>query len=300
MPSWTPPGRGVGVLTIGWKQLPGWCRTSPVPNGRDLFASPKVIRLGLFAGPAGMAESAGMELDSKGLGRLQRVADPRDVWSSESGDFTPWLAENLDVLADELGMALTLVATEVWVGDFRLDIQAEDGQGNVVAIENQLEKTDHGHLGQCMVYASGLEAGTVVWVSPHFRDQYRRCLVWLNERTDEKVNFFGIELAVVQIGDGPRAPVFEVVSRPNTFAKTTKGGYGPGGPGRNVVTPINAQRQEFFMEVLTAVNAQRPAVRVPTPQRDNWLSFASGPFGYWCISQVSQGAARVEAYIDTT
>lgn len=84
----------------------------------------------------------GMELDSKGLGRLRRVASARDVWTSEAGDFTPWLAENLDILADELGMSLTLVATEVPVGDFRLDVQAQTPDGGVVIVENQLERTD--------------------------------------------------------------------------------------------------------------------------------------------------------------
>src|ERR1700712_3068445 len=160
-----------------------------------------------------------MELDSKNLGRLRRVANPRDVWTSESMDFTPWLAENIDVLADELGMTLTVTGTEVLVGEFRLDIRAEDQDGRVVVIENQLERTDHSHLGQCLVYASGLEASTVVWIAPRFRDDFRRALDWLNERTDVGVNFFGVEVGVVQIADGPRAPVFEVVARPNEWQK---------------------------------------------------------------------------------
>src|SRR4051812_23795442 len=113
-----------------------------------------------------------MELDNKGLGRLRRVANARDVWTSEAGDFTPWLAENLDVLADELGMSPTLVAIEVTVGEFRLDIQAQAPDGGVVIVENQLERTDHGHLGQLLVYASGLEARAVVWVAPRFRDDH--------------------------------------------------------------------------------------------------------------------------------
>jgi RecB family endonuclease NucS len=92
-----------------------------------------------------------VDLDSKNLGGLKRVADPRAVWVSESGDFTPWLAENIDVLADELGMTLTVTATEVFVGQLRLDIQAMDENGRMVIIENQLERTDHPHLGQCLV-----------------------------------------------------------------------------------------------------------------------------------------------------
>jgi hypothetical protein len=131
-----------------------------------------------------------MELDSMGLGRLRRVADPRDVWASEAGHFTPWLAENLDVLADELGLTLTLVGSEVSVGDFRLDIQAETPDGRTIIIENQLERTDHGHLGQLLVYASGLEAAAVIWVAATFREDHRRALDWLNERTDTGVDFF--------------------------------------------------------------------------------------------------------------
>ncbi len=240
-----------------------------------------------------------MELDGKGLGRLRRVANARDVWTSEAGDFTPWLANNLDVLAGELGMSLTLVATEVPVGDFRLDIQAVSADGRVVIVENQLERTDHGHLGQLLAYASGLEAGAVVWIAPRFRDDHRRTLDWLNERTDAGVDFFGVEVAVVQIGEtGPRAPVFEVVARPNGWQKGVKavgGATAAAGQGGGV----NAVRQDFFADVLTEVVAARPAIRMPSRSKDNWLSFASGPWGYWALSIATGGRLRIEAYIDS-
>ncbi len=239
-------------------------------------------------------------LDNKGLGRLRRVADPRDVWGSESGDFTPWLADNLDVLADELQMPLTLKATEVSVGDFRLDIQAETLDGRVVVIENQLERTDHGHMGQLLVYASGLEAAAVVWVAPRFRDEFRRTLDWLNERTDSGVDFFGVEVGVVQIGSsGPRAPVFEVVARPNNWQKDVKEKSGAGGLAGSGVTPLNALRQDVFAEVLTEVVAKRPGIRMPARAKLFWLAFASGPFGNWDISAASDGRYRVEAYVDS-
>ena len=243
-----------------------------------------------------------MELDNKGLGRLRRVASARDVWTSESGDFTPWLADNLDVLADELGLPLTFTAQEVSVGEFRLDIQAETAEGRVVVIENQLEKTDHAHLGQLLLYASGLEATAVVWVAAAFRDDHRRTLDWLNERTDSGVDFFGVEVGVVQISDdGPRAPVFEVVARPNNWQKGVKdaghrtlAGGGGGGP-----TPLNAKRQDFFAEVLAEVVAQRPTIRLPARAKGHWLSFASGPWGAWDISAAAEGRLRVGAYIDS-
>ncbi len=223
-----------------------------------------------------------MQLDSKNLGRLKHVADPREVWTSESADFTPWLAENLDVLADELGMTLTVVGTEVLVGQFRLDIQAQDDDGRVVIIENQLEKTDHSHLGQCLVYAAGLEASTVTWVSRQFRDEFRRSLDWLNERTDKGIQFFGVEVGVVQIGEvGPRAPVFEVVSRPNDWAKGVKSGPGSGA-GVSTETPLNQARQDLFADILEAVNAARPAVRVPARNTNNsWLTFAMTSVCEW-------------------
>lgn len=99
-------------------------------------------------------------------------------------------------------MTLTVTSTEVLVGEFRLDILATDDEDRTVIIENQLERTDHSHLGQCIVYASGLEASSVVWVAPVFREDFRRALDWLNERTDLGVNFFGVEVGVVEIGDG--------------------------------------------------------------------------------------------------
>ncbi len=237
-------------------------------------------------------------LDGAGLGRLRHVAQAREVWPSEAGHFTPWLAANLDVLADELGLSLTLVATEVPVGEFRLDIQAETADGRVVIIENQLERTDHGHLGQIMVYASGLEAALVIWVAPTFRDDHRRTLDWLNERTDEGLNFFGVEVGIVQIGGGPKAPVFDVVARPNDWQKHVKAVAAANAQQQPGVTPLNEVRQDFFHDVLLQISTAKPAVRVPARAHANWLSFASGPFGYWCISVTQDRRIRMEAYLD--
>lgn len=240
-----------------------------------------------------------MDLDSKGLGRLHRVADPRQVWAMEAGDFTPWLADNLDVLADELGLVLTLAGTEVPVGNFYLDIQAETDDGRAVIVENQLARTDHGHLGQLLVYASGLEAAVVIWVAPVFRDEHRRALDWLNERTDTGVDFFGVQIGVVQIGtSGPRAPVFEVVARPNAWQKGVKETSASTGASSGAITPMNAARQDFFADVLTEVVAARPTIRAPRRGKDSWISFASGPFGFWSITFDRTNRCQIEAYID--
>jgi RecB family endonuclease NucS len=111
------------------------------------------------------------EVDDLGLGRLRRVANVRDIWSHEATAFTPWLSKHLDILGNELGAHLAVVATEVPIGEFRLDIQALDEQGRTVIIENQLEPSDHAHLGQLVVYASGVDASTVIWVARKRRDK---------------------------------------------------------------------------------------------------------------------------------
>ena len=156
------------------------------------------------------------------LGRLEAV-DPRSVWAHEANGFTPWLLKNADVLGDALGMDLTLSAAEHPVGGFALDLIGVDEAANErVIIENQLEHTDHTHLGQLITYAGGTDAVNVVWVATSFREEHRAALDWLNARTDESTRFFGIEISAVRIGDSPPAPLFRVVVQPNDWGKKVK------------------------------------------------------------------------------
>jgi hypothetical protein len=130
------------------------------------------------------------------LGRLER-ADLREVWLSEAGDFTPWLAreENVALLGDAIGLELEVEAQEKDVGPFRADILCKDtATANWVLVENQLERTDHGHLGQLLTYAAGLQAVTIVWIAQRFTEEHRAALDWLNEITDDRFNFFGLEI----------------------------------------------------------------------------------------------------------
>jgi len=156
------------------------------------------------------------------LGHLTRV-DLREIWTSEAVHFAPWLAreENLAVLADTLGMELELEAQEKSVGPFRADLLCKDiGSDEWVLVENQLERTDHGHLGQLLTYASGLEAVTIVWIAARFTEEHRSTLDWLNKITDERFRFFGLEVELWRIGDSPAAPKFNVVSKPNDWSRS--------------------------------------------------------------------------------
>lgn len=155
------------------------------------------------------------------LGRLERVS-LRDVWRSESSDFTPWLAraENLAVLGDAIGLELELEAQEKEVGPFRADILCKDTATNAwVLIENQLERTDHTHLGQLLTYAAGLDAVALVWVAERFTAEHRAAFDWLNELASEKLRCFGLEIELWRIGTSPPAPKFNVVSQPNDWAR---------------------------------------------------------------------------------
>ena len=136
----------------------------------------------------------------------------------------PWLArkENLDILGQTLVIDLELEAQERPVGPFRADILCKDiGSDRWVLIENQLERTDHNHLGQLLTYASGLEAVTIVWIAAHFTEEHRSTLDWLNRITDGSFRFFGLEVELWRIGDSPPAPKFNIVSKPNDWSQSS-------------------------------------------------------------------------------
>ncbi|WP_106744692.1 hypothetical protein [Yoonia maritima] len=142
----------------------------------------------------------------------------RDAWRHEAHEFTPWLAENIDHLSEVIGIPLELTGQEVRVESFAADILARNpADDSVVLIENQLEQTDHTHLGQIMTYLAGLDAQTVIWIAPRFREPHLSAIRWLNQHTADGFSFFAIKARVVKIGDSPFAPIFEVVEKPNDW-----------------------------------------------------------------------------------
>ena len=221
---------------------------------------------------------------SQTLGRLMRV-DLRQVFTTEAGDFTPWLAkrENLALLADAIGLELEYEAQEKEVGPYRADILCRDvTTDNWVLIENQLEKTDHNHLGQLLTYAAGLEAVTVVWIAERFTDEHQATLSWLNEHTDEQINFFGLEIELWCIGDSPIAPKFNIISQPNSWGRTVKAAASQSGQ----LSELRQIQLRFwtafkeYMEKNSHVRCQKPA-----PQQ--WMTHPIGRSGIWLTSIVS-------------
>lgn len=158
------------------------------------------------------------------LGKLKEV-DIRKVWAHEQFDFSKWLAgeENIGELGDTLNLSLTDVETEKFVGNYRCDILCKDEiTGKVVLIENQLEATNHDHLGKIITYASGLDAAVVVWIVASAREEHASAIEWLNKHTDDELSFFLIEVHAYTIGDSEPAPLFKIIEQPNDFVKSIK------------------------------------------------------------------------------
>ncbi len=169
------------------------------------------------------------------LGTLEEIKDLREVWSHEAHDFTLWLAKNISILGDEVGIDISIEETESSVGDFNVDIFATDADtGKKIIIENQLEETDHDHLGKLITYASGKSADLVIWLVRKARPEHRAAIEWLNNHTDEGVGFILCEIKVFRIGNSEPAPKFEIIEQPNNWVKEMKK---PSGTNKRTVLP---------------------------------------------------------------
>ena len=208
------------------------------------------------------------------IGRFTKVP-LREIWKHEAIDFTNWLAqdENLELLADTLGITLVSAQTEVSVGSFSLDILAEDDNGHKIIIENQLEPTNHDHLGKLITYASGLGAETIVWVVSQAREEHAQAITWLNEKTNEDANFFLIEIEAWKIDNSDPAPRFNIISKPNEWAKIVK----QSSSGTNIVSDLKLKQQDFFNSLREIGTERSKYVKSwQTPRPQHWYNIRIG------------------------
>ena len=182
------------------------------------------------------------------VGKLEEV-NLSDIWTY---GFTSWLADNLDLLGDALGLNLTLIARGFsMVGHYRLEILAEETEGGKVAIEDRIGWTDYSHLGQSLKYAAECDAKYVVWVARHFDAEHRAAIDWLNRLASDKVWFYGVEIRAVKIGDSLPAPDFRVVAAPEEWWRTIPDALA-----------LPTRYQEFFQPLINDLRKkgiQRPA-----------------------------------------
>ena len=213
------------------------------------------------------------------LSKISKV-DLRDCWSDEAKDFTPWLAseENIALLADTLGLnELEVKGQEESVGPFRADILCVDpGTEKLVLIENQLEKTDHKHLGQIMTYAAGLDAVTIIWIAESFTEEHRAAIDWLNRITDTEFNFFGVEIELIKIGDSPAAPIFNVIAKPNGWSKDVKRSQSSS-EGLSEGKAFNYEYWSAYIEYMKANPSE--LFRTRSASYSHWMTIAIGKSG---------------------
>ncbi|WP_029543190.1 DUF4268 domain-containing protein [Selenomonas sp. AB3002] len=231
------------------------------------------------------------------LGKMQRVVDLRSVWPHEEHDFSQWLAkdENLAQLAEAVGIDLELEETESSVGSFSVDIYAKEvGTSRGIIIENQLEDTNHDHLGKIITYAAGKEAQVIIWVVKHARDEHKQAVAWLNQHTDEKIGVFLIEVELWKIGDSLPAPRFNVVERPNEWAKSVKV--------VESLTPLKRFQLEFWQNFCTFAFKDAEFSKIfkkRKPYATNWYNLSCGvqPLILEFTINVSKGLLTAGIYI---
>ena len=226
----------------------------------------------------------------KSFGKLKKV-ELREYWKDEAEDFTPWLAEeeNLELLGQAIQTELELVGTEQSVGDFKVDILAKEMDSNqYVVIENQLEKTNHDHLGKLLTYAAGHSAKTVIWIAEELKEEHRKALDWLNEKTAEGVEFFGLEVELWQIGDSKPAPKFNLVSQPNDWAKGVVQSEN-----FSELTETKILQQEFWKGLTEYMKLNKTFLNLQKPRPQHWYTLAVGKPGFHISLTVNSRLKRI-------
>lgn len=212
------------------------------------------------------------------IGKLESV-DVRKLWVHEQYDFSAWLAKeaNLSILGETLGISFTDVETEKFVGSYRCDIVAKDDndKDKIVIIENQLERSDHDHLGKIITYASGLDASTIIWIVTNARTEHKSAIEWLNNNTISKINFFLIELKAYRIGDSLPAPKFEIAEMPNDFVKNANTKSGD-----KILNRSKAARYDFWTRLIeyssNSVESMLSILKNRKANTDDWMSVSIG------------------------
>ncbi len=229
------------------------------------------------------------------LGKLKKV-DLRSEWKNEATGFTKWLSkqENLNMLGEEIGIDIQYLNSEESVGRYSVDIVAEEeNSGRKIIIENQLEYTDHDHLGKIITYASGYDAEIVIWVVKDVRDEHKQAVDWLNEHTDEQINIFILKIELWQIGESQIAPKFQIVSQPNDWAKALKSGYTKG------LTETKMMQLDFWNKFKEFASKSNTKLRLRKTYPQHWYDISIGMTGFHIalIVDTRNKVIRCEIYI---
>lgn len=224
------------------------------------------------------------------IGKLERVP-LREVWKKEAKDFTQWLEKNIDAIGEVLNIRLTAIEREKSVGSFSVDLLAEDNEGNMVVIENQLEKTDHDHLGKIITYLTGLGAKTAIWICEEPKPEHITALKWLNEISPQDVSFYLIKVRAFRIGESLPAPSFEIICSPTEEQKEI-------GEKKEELAQRHIDRLEFWGKLLEKASAKTKLHSNISPSKYHWLGTGAGISGLSYNYVIINHHASVELYID--
>ena len=232
---------------------------------------------------------------TKHFGTIKSV-DIKTIWKNEPQGFTPWLADNLDVLGQLIGLDLELIKCEADAGDFRVDILAQDLNTNrTVVIENQFNSTDHKHLGQLITYATYYKAGVVIWLAEDIREEHRAAIDWLNNFTDDTVGFFAVQIEVIQIDDSKPALNFKLKASPNEWRKSSVAKTGT-----DAVSPKMVLYKSFFQKLIDELRTKHQFTNAMVGQPQSWYEFSTGVKGFYYAVVFCKGKKlRVAMRIDT-
>ena len=210
------------------------------------------------------------------LGKLEKI-ELREVWRHEALDFTRWLAkkENIAILSKEIGIDIEVIETEMSVGRYNVDIYARDIESNKrIVIENQLENTNHDHLGKMLVYAAGLDADIAIWVVKDVNEEHRQAIEWLNDNSFEKVNIFLVKVELWQIDNSPIAPKFQVICEPNNWAKVLKQ------QSKDNITDLELRQMEYWQGFVDYAKSKDKTYISQRPSIYNWYVIRIGSTDY--------------------
>lgn len=218
------------------------------------------------------------------VGKLEPV-DLREIWKHEALNFTSWLAENCDVLKDQLGLELTVIEKEKSVGPFNVDILAKDEGGRPVIIENQLERTDHDHLGKILTYLANLDAKVAIWISSDPRPEHVTAIDYLNENVPSDTQFYLIKLQAYKIGESDAAPLFTIEAGPSEERAA-------GGEIKKEFAEKDKRRYEFFEQLLERCRQRTSLFSNVSPVGyQNWVNAGAGKAGLmWSLAAMEKSA----------
>lgn len=221
--------------------------------------------------------------------RIQRVA-LRNVWKHEAHDFTVWLESNIDVLTEILGFEILNPEREQSSANFSVDIKAEDVSGNTVIIENQLEKSDHDHLGKIITYLAAFDAKVAIWIVAHPRQEHIDAISWLNQGSND-CDFYLLQIEAIQIGNSAPAPLITKIVGPSEEAKQV-------GRIKQEDSMRHHLRLAFWTRLLELSKQKHSLFNSISPTKDTWIGTSAGKRGFQYSYWLTKDSIRAELRID--